>query len=119
MFEMREAGSYIHGTEPGEQERLAGLNRLTNGAFVEFLCVRPATRVLEVGSGLGLLAAEVASAAAGVEVVGLEQSAGQMAAAFTHPSVRYVQGDAHSLQFTDGSFDLDVALFQTAKSASF
>ena len=29
--------TYIHGTEPGEQQRLAALNRLTNRAFVEFL----------------------------------------------------------------------------------
>jgi len=49
---------------------------MTNRAFVEFLSVRPATRVLEVGSGLGLLAADVASTTAGVHVVGLEQSTG-------------------------------------------
>lgn len=26
--------TYIHGTEPSEQERLAALNRMTNAAFV-------------------------------------------------------------------------------------
>ena len=41
--------TYIHGTEPSEQARLALLNRLTNGPFVEFLQVRPGLRVLEVG----------------------------------------------------------------------
>src|SRR5690348_9738377 len=59
--------TYIHGTEPSEQARLALLNKLTNGPFVEFLQVRPEMRILEVGSGLGLLAAEVAMAADGVE----------------------------------------------------
>lgn len=98
--------TYIHGTEPSEQARLALLNRLTNGPFVEFLQVRPGMRILEVGSGLGLLAAEVAMSADGVEVVGLERSSEQIAAAAKSPHVRYVQGDAHQLPFADGSFDL-------------
>ena len=53
--------TYIHGTEPDEQERLAALNRMTNAAFVGFLGVTPGARVLEVGSGLGLLAAATAA----------------------------------------------------------
>jgi ubiquinone/menaquinone biosynthesis C-methylase UbiE len=103
--------TYIHGTEPGEQQRLAALNRLTNRAFVEFLAVRPAMKILEVGSGLGLLAADVASAAANVEVIGLERSFAQIAAAVTSANVRYVQGDAHSLEFDDESFDLVYARY--------
>jgi SAM-dependent methyltransferase len=103
--------TYIHGTAPSEQERLAALNRMTNRAFVEFLSIRPGTQVLEVGSGLGLLAAEVASTAAGVHVVGLEQSPEQIASAVMHSCVRYVQGDAHSLEFDDGSFDLVFARY--------
>ena len=31
--------TYIHGTEPSEQERLAALNRMTNTTFVRFLDV--------------------------------------------------------------------------------
>ncbi len=98
--------TYIHGTDPAEQARLTLLNRLTNGLFVEFLQVRPGMQVLEVGSGLGLLAAEVALAADGVEVVGLERASEQIAAAAKSSRVRYVQGDAHELPFADGSFDL-------------
>ncbi len=98
--------SYIHGTEPSEQERLASLNWMTNRAFLEFLNVGPRLRVLEVGSGLGLLAAQVATADHDVRVVGLEKSADQLSAAIAAPRVVYVQGDAHELAFCDGAFDL-------------
>jgi SAM-dependent methyltransferase len=97
---------YIHGTEPREQERLAGLNRLTNAAFVSFLKLEPGLHVLEVGSGLGILAADVAQAAPGISVVGVERSAEQIAAARPAPRVTYLQGDAHELAFPDGTFDL-------------
>jgi SAM-dependent methyltransferase len=103
--------AYIHGTEPGEQQRLAALNRMTNEAFVRFLRVVPGARVLEVGSGLGILAAEVASAAAGVQVVGVEKSPEQIAAAIKVPRVTCVQGDAQRLDFPDNSFDLVYARY--------
>jgi len=102
---------YIHGTEPSEQERLAGLNRMTNAAFVEFLNVAPGARVLEVGSGLGILAADVAVAAADVDVVGIELSAAQIAAAVPAARVTFMQGDAHLLDFPDASFDLVYARY--------
>jgi SAM-dependent methyltransferase len=102
---------YIHGTEPSEQERLAGLNRMTNAAFIEFLNVGRGARVLEVGSGLGILAADVAAAAADVEVVGVELSAAQIAKAPARPNVTFNQGDAHALDFPDASFDLVYARY--------
>jgi ubiquinone/menaquinone biosynthesis C-methylase UbiE len=103
--------TYIHGTEPSEQERLAALNRMTNAAFVRFLEVPAGARVLEVGSGLGLLAVDVASAADGVHVVGIEMSSDQIAAAATSPRVTYRQGDAHTIDFADASFDLVYARY--------
>jgi SAM-dependent methyltransferase len=103
--------TYIHGTEPSEQERLAALNRMTNTAFVRYLDVPAGARVLEVGSGLGLLAVEVAAAADGVHVVGVEQSVDQIAAAATSPRVTYRQGDAHAIDFPDASFDLVYARY--------
>ena len=102
---------YIHGTEPSEQERLAGLNRMTNAAFIEFLNVRPGSRVLEVGSGLGILAADVAGAATDVEVVGVELSAAQIAKAPERPRLSFKHGDAHALDFPDASFDLVYARY--------
>jgi SAM-dependent methyltransferase len=100
------SSSYIHGTEPSEQQRLAELNRRTNPQFMEFLRLTPDLRVLEVGSGLGILASDVAEAAARVHVVALERSADQLAAAVRLPSVRYLRGDAHQLPIPDQSFDL-------------
>src|SRR5215467_3741108 len=102
---------YIHGTEPSEQERLAVLNRITNATFIQFLNVRPGTRVLEVGSGLGILANEFAAAASDVDVVGIEVSATQLAAARRAPHVTFMQGDAHSLEFPESSFDLVYARY--------
>jgi SAM-dependent methyltransferase len=103
--------TYIHGTEPSEQQRLAGLNRMTNAAFIEFLNVPAGSRVLEVGSGLGILAADVAASAPGVQVVGIELSAAQIAAAVPQRGVTLVQGDAHALDFPDGSFGLVYARY--------
>jgi SAM-dependent methyltransferase len=108
---MSGTSAYIHGTEPSEQERLAALNRLTNQPFVSFLDVRPGLRVLEVGSGLGLLARDVSAVAAGVSVVGVEQSARQLAAATSSAAIHYVQGDAHRLPLADDSFDLVYARY--------
>jgi ubiquinone/menaquinone biosynthesis C-methylase UbiE len=99
--------SYIHGTDPREQQRLAALNRLTNEAFLQFLTVEPDSLVLEVGSGLGILAAAAGSAAPGVRVVGVERSPEQLAAAGRSPAhVAYVRGDAHALSFGHETFEL-------------
>jgi ubiquinone/menaquinone biosynthesis C-methylase UbiE len=103
--------TYIHGTGANEQERLAALNRLTNAEFVAFLNVQPATRVLEVGSGLGLLAADVTAAARAVHVIGVELSSAQIAAAVRHPDIRYVRGDARCLPLPAGTFDLVYARY--------
>ncbi len=101
--------TYIHGTERSEQDRLARLNAMTNGAFVGFLDPRPADGVLEVGSGLGLLARDVAARVPRGRVVGLEYSADQLAVARREahaPNLEFVQGDAHSLPFPDSTFDV-------------
>lgn len=106
-----ETSRYIHGTARSEQARLRRLNRHTNAAFVEMLAVPPGARVLDVGSGLGILAAEVASAAPRVTVVGVELSAAQLSEATRGPRVVYVRGDALALPFADETFDLAYARF--------
>lgn len=103
----REVPRYIHGTAAEEQERLRVLNRLTNPSFVDFLDLPPGGRVLEVGSGLGLLAQDVAGTAKPSLVVGVELSSEQLARAPV-PAARlgFVQADAHRLPFTSGTFEV-------------
>lgn len=108
---MPEKATYIHGTDPSEQHRLVQLNRLTNGPFLEFLGVRPNTRTIDVGSGLGILAAEVAGAQPHVNVVGVELSGVQLERARRRPGVTYIRGDAHALPVADGTFDLAYARY--------
>jgi len=99
--------TYIHGTEQEEQERLARLNRLTNAPFLAWLELRPTDRVLEVGSGLGLLAREVAARTPQGEVIGIEYADAQLARAPRDvPSLRFLQGDAHHLPFAEAQFDV-------------
>lgn len=99
--------AYIHGTDSAEQERLALLNRLTNPPFIEFLRLQATDSVLEVGSGLGILAREVAQRVPLGGVVGVECSAEQLARAESGlPNLRFAHGDAHHLPFADDRFDI-------------
>src|SRR2546425_7191050 len=73
--------AYIHGTDATEQERLAALNALTNEPFLRFLDLKVTDTVLEVGSGLGILAGEAAQRVPLGEVCGIEHSGAQLARA--------------------------------------
>ena len=70
--------TYIHGTGSEEQERLALLNRLTNQSFIEFLDLTDPRSILEIGSGLGILAAEVAAHHPKTDVWGIESATQQL-----------------------------------------
>jgi SAM-dependent methyltransferase len=72
--------------------------------------VGPGDRVLDVGCGLGTLAA--AAAARGARVVGADLAPGMLAAARErHPEVEFVEADAEALPFADGAFDVALAAF--------
>jgi ubiquinone/menaquinone biosynthesis C-methylase UbiE len=108
---MPEKATYIHGTDPSEQRRLVELNRLTNGPFLDFLAIESNSRIIEVGSGLGILAGEVADAQPGVWVVGVELSGAQLERVRRRPGASFVRGDAHALPVADGTFDLAYARY--------
>ncbi|MBL8829967.1 MAG: methyltransferase domain-containing protein [Planctomycetaceae bacterium] len=97
---------YIHGTTLDEQRRLAALNRLTNPPFVAFVNPQPGQQVLEIGSGLGLLAHDLSCLVGDGHVTGVEYSVDQLRAAPRDPRLTFVQGDAHCLPWPDEHFDL-------------
>jgi ubiquinone/menaquinone biosynthesis C-methylase UbiE len=99
--------AYIHGTETTEQARLALLNRLTNEPFIEFLELNETSSVLEVGSGLGILAREVRERLPRGAMCGVEYSTDQLALARNAATAKlyFIQGDAHALPFHDERFD--------------
>src|SRR6185503_2397806 len=70
--------AYIHGTDEAEQRRLAVLNDLTNPSFIDFLQLKGQESILEVGSGLGLLAGEIARRFPRADVLGVEFSRNQL-----------------------------------------
>jgi SAM-dependent methyltransferase len=72
--------------------------------------VGPGLRVLDVGCGLGALAA--AATARGAAVTGVDLAAGMLAEARRrHPDIEFVRADAESLPFGDGEFDLALGAF--------
>jgi len=98
---------YVHGTDTEEQDRLRKLNELTNPAFLSFLKLQPHEHVLEVGSGLGILAHEVACRVDRGQMVGIEYSLDQLAKVIARrENLEFIRGDAHSLPFADNTFDV-------------
>jgi SAM-dependent methyltransferase len=98
--------TYIHGTDSAEQARLTLLNRLTNQEFIDFLSLGDVSSILEIGSGLGLLAEQIATLVPQSAVWGLEYSLDQLNVARDRrqPNLHFLQGDAHQLPFRNESF---------------
>ena len=108
---------YIHGTDPGEQARLAKLNDLLNAACLRELAPEPGNRVLDVGSGLGQFSRAIARAVGPTgKVIGIERDPAQLGrarefatAAGEGALVDFRAGDATALPLRDGelgTFDL-------------
>jgi SAM-dependent methyltransferase len=98
---------YIHGTTAEEQKRLAELNYLTNAAFLEFVDVKKTDQVLELGSGLGILAKEVSQKLITGRMTGIEISGEQIARCpAENENLVFVCGDANDLPFKENTFDV-------------
>lgn len=92
------AHDYVHGTHAEEQQRLAELNALVNRASLAALAPRPGETVLDVGSGLGQFARDVARAT-GARVLGIERSDEQLARA---RALAREAGEEHLAEFRAG-----------------
>lgn len=103
-----EKAIYVHGTDESEQERLEVLNQMTNKSFIDFLELEETNHVLEVGSGLGILAEEVAKIVSRGKVFGIEYSREQLLIAERKSlaNLLFIPGDAHELPFEDNCFDV-------------
>jgi len=78
--------------------------------LLDAVAAGPGTRLLDVATGPGYVAAR--AAARGVTAVGVDRSETMLAFARAHtPEVDFVAGDATALPFDDASFDAYVAAF--------
>jgi len=83
----------------------AGWTRPTRTWLYQQAGLAQARDILEVGCGTGVVAGELAHLGS-ARVVGLDLDSGMLACARRQEGdVTYVEGDAHALPFSDGSFD--------------
>jgi ubiquinone/menaquinone biosynthesis C-methylase UbiE len=107
-------GHYIHGTDAEEQARLAELNYLTNASFLEFVKVAEADQVLELGSGLGILAERISQKLSSGRLTGIEISSEQIAKCPPeNERLVFLCGDAQDLPFKEKAFDIIYCNFAT------
>jgi SAM-dependent methyltransferase len=94
-------------------ERFMGRwSRLLATELVAFAGVKDGERVLDVGTGTGALATALLNSGRGLQVTGIDPSAGFIAYAQKDigSRARLEVGDAQALKFTDASFDAAMAL---------
>ena len=98
--------TYIHGSSEAEQERLSKLNALTNTSFISFLEINPSDNILEIGSGLGILAEQISEKLIEGKLTGIEISQEQLGKCPPEGrKLQFLKGDIHKLPFEDNSID--------------
>ena len=109
---------YLHGSSAQEQERLALMNRILNARCLDVVAPAAGERVLELGAGTGIFAADLAAAVAPGEVVAVERDEAQWRAARERaasvPGLDVRRGDAYDPPLAEGewgTFDLAHARF--------
>ena len=98
---------YIHGaTDAREVARLEKQARFFAPFTFSRLPLQPGMRVLDLGTGVGAMAGLLQTSFPGVEVIGLDLSNTQLAAARqNHREVPVTRGDAARMPFADSTFD--------------
>jgi ubiquinone/menaquinone biosynthesis C-methylase UbiE len=91
-------------------DAFGGLTAQTAGPMLDAVGVSRGTRLLDVATGPGFVAA--AAAARGAIVTGLDFARAMVdEARRRHPAIEFREGDAHALPFDSGSFDAVVMNF--------
>ena len=99
--------NYIHGSDLPEQERLSKLNLLTNKSFIEFVNPKKHDVILEIGSGLGILANEIAKITPDGNIYGIELLKPQLQKSPKNISnLHFFNGDVEHLPFAKNKFDI-------------
>jgi SAM-dependent methyltransferase len=98
---------YIHGdTDARAVARLEKQALLAASMTLGHFDAAPGMRVLDLATGVGAMAQELAERFPGIELVGLDLRESQLAVARRrHRVAEYVQGDARAMPFADASFD--------------
>jgi SAM-dependent methyltransferase len=99
--------SYVHGsTDEREVARLVRQSEFVATFSLLDLDAPPGARVLDLGTGVGAMARQLAQRYPGIELFALDRSPAQLERARQlHPVAEYVLGDATELPFPAGSFD--------------
>jgi ubiquinone/menaquinone biosynthesis C-methylase UbiE len=97
---------YIHGgTDSVEVARLEKQARFASSFILRDFTAAPGERVLDLATGVGAMAAQLAERFPGIRLFGLDLNAAQLwTARSRHAVAAYVQGDGAHLPFRDGSF---------------
>lgn len=91
-------------------EHLSAVTTQSVSALLDAVCVRQASRVLDVATGAGYVAA--AAAQRGADAIGIDFSATQVRMAReTYANARFEQADAEALPFDSDTFDAVVNAF--------
>lgn len=98
---------YIHGpTDPHEVARLEHQAVFIGARALEGYPARAGDRILDLGTGVGAMVAQLLRLFPGIQVVGLDrQRSALQTAQANHPEAIYVVGDAMDLPFPDHAFD--------------
>ena len=98
---------YIHGsTDPHEVARLEHQAVFIGERALRGFNVKAGERVLDLGTGVGAMVAQLLRHFPGIRVVGLDrQRSALQTAQANHPDAIYVEGDAMNLPFPDQAFD--------------